>query len=326
MYAGIEPFGVQIAARSPATRDYVIPGSDLKKDFGLPSWVPDLYNYKGHHTVDWTQAKTNGGTGTNTPFKINITQQNVLIARARRISTVATNKVLQNMDTFIQLAMSFLKSRKTLGYPAAGIPPLQALARLALHDLISQLDEADANPTSGKQLHILSFAFFATLSAAILDALKKKKARFMSTKRRRLLAGEILGLDIEGSFPDVYRHLLFPNVDVGELLGWTTPDLAQNDTESLQIDIVSHLMNWCDGAKTVFETESGHIGAGPGIVLPGDLVYKVENCRSPLVFRLDSSKMTGQVTLVGSCHVVGVGDETDDDPYWGEYDEELHIC
>ena len=59
--------------------------------------------------------------------------------------------------------------------------------------------------------------------------------------------------------------------------------------------------------RTVFETEKGAIGLGPLSTKPGDVVFELLGCSSPMVLR-PSLAEPSKFTVVGECYVYGLED------------------
>ncbi|KAL1843991.1 hypothetical protein VTJ49DRAFT_6395 [Mycothermus thermophilus] len=309
-------------------------GNPGKTDLNLPSWVPDLYNYKADRKVDWSLHLSCSdpthcweGKGSVSPA-ISVTPEGFLVTPARRRATIATVRQAprlrdQEPDWFgwhmVQFCFDYLASRRGQEYPTDGMPPLQALVRLVLGKLICTLRRAEADPATGKEVHRLAFGFIWWMmrtfqSISIDERLCKVETGNLDEDNTDPLkvAASNFGLGWDETFPSTYSAALFPNADVATLMGWGSLPEAVLDVTGLDGSINEYVLSWCDGAW-LFVTEDGHVGRATGNVQSGDEVYEVGHCyHSLLVFRRsgDGSAEPGpkSVVLMASCEVVGLKD------------------
>jgi hypothetical protein len=340
----------------------VFPGT-TKTDLGLPSWVPDLFNYKEELAVtDWSSCLLSEARDVSshiTNFSVRVTPKGGLLAHARRRATVL--KIVQLGDfmkhnptrwnqRFVEFCDDYIQLWKNNRFPAGGIPPLQCLARLLLRQRISRMDPHEANPATGKLIHHLAFGFVAwlvntkcDLQLAMLSGCCQRLGLWLKRRLARIMGSIVFnpmdypfiavsanwGLHWGNQFASTYRTVLFPQVDIQHLMGWTRLHHAMTDARSTLDIILGELDRWTRTEARLFMTEEGHVGTGPHTMQPGDFVYEIEHCPQPLVFRSHNASEvealgSKTVTLMGSCEVVGIGDDIDSSRPLG-YDEEIII-
>ncbi|KAL2117632.1 hypothetical protein VTJ04DRAFT_7292 [Mycothermus thermophilus] len=315
-------------------------------ELNVPSWVPDLHNRPyGYRAVDYER-----------------------LARARYRTVIAKTRVLphphrtlfMNEEDIsgddralfkdpnypdairVRFFLDYLSARKSAKYPVPGVPPFQALLRLAAGALIEDLETGDFDPQTEPRIHkmAMSFAFWLMVTWASLKASGQfdKLLPEIECPKEEMPPGHVhenngchcqfpislLGFSWTGDFVSEYRTELFPDVDVEAVTGWKDITTALSSLPLSIVDVSAHI-HALTGA--LFVTEDGHVGIGPWNAQPGDFVYEVEHCPTPLVLRRhDGNAESGPqpVTLLGACGVVGIGDRVDDKKDM-EYDEELLI-
>jgi hypothetical protein len=135
-----------------------------------------------------------------------------------------------------------------------------------------------------------------------------------------------LGLDLDGEdYAADYAKAMFPGVDVRSLMGWEHVDAAFLDViPAPGHNVIANMSDLVDHKRWLFVTEGGLVGHGPNGIRVGDLIYEVEHCPLPLVFRPegvgDDTQGPKHVTLLGGCEIIGIGDAFDDGRN-REYDE-----
>jgi len=288
---------------------YVTVKEDHRTDveLDLPSWIPDICNYKGYRYVDWKKKK---GEQENMKGvqdgRLSIDLRNngrVLRVEGRGCDTV--EKVIQ-LPRFaeskepwdprmIRFCMDYMCAQRKGGrcYPT-GIPPLQALLRLVMEQRIAALSPEEYP----RRVHEVAAEFIAWLIFGYNYVF-----RGAAPPQELLEVGaSLLGLSWDEDFPETYEEAVFPGVDVRELMGWNRLGDAFSLVKKEQV--VDYMIGWCDGRRLI-ETERACIGDGPKNTELGDRIFVVRHCESPLVFR-HSDPVSGLATLLGSCSVLGL--------------------
>ncbi|KAK3906661.1 heterokaryon incompatibility protein-domain-containing protein [Staphylotrichum tortipilum] len=270
-------------------------------ELDLPSWVPDICNYKGYRIVDW-QKKSGSPQGSPAGgFAVQVLNNGrVLKVEARRADTVKKVTRLRRFTEareqwdwdMVRFCMDYMVEQQASGrcYPT-GIPPLQALVRLVMRQRI-----AAARPEEyPKHIHEVAGGFIAWLVTGFSNMFSAHAPKGEPLK----IAASLLGLEWGGRFPKTYEMAVFPGVDVRELMGWNQlTDAFPDGVEAVQ----DHMINWCDG-PTLVETEEGYIGHAPRNAEVGDHIFVVRHCKAPLIFR-PSELASRFVTLIGDCDLL----------------------
>lgn len=308
------------------------------EDFDLPSWVPDLSNVAGSPSIALQQyiAQKSSEKGVASPdsysnknhpfypFTIEVTGSGALTVCARLRTTIHFVTELPNLryDTNEQFDALLAFCFRTLEDQASSsaIPPLQALVRLHLPDQFS--DIAQRKPDIG--LHALAAGFVQWLIIRYIDRnstldltevnRKVKPTENMDQQERQQFEEVVtkLGLTLGNDFPDAYGQILFPEVDIKTLMGWSRLEDILQDSRGHDVPSVVHVAmlscHSCD--KKLFITEDCSLGSTSGILKEGDRVYEVEHCDKLLIF--DENPLgLNMVRLKASCKVVGLCDELD---------------
>jgi hypothetical protein len=275
-------------------------------ELDLPSWVPDICNYKGYRRLNWIKKEpleiTKGCHGGR--FSVELCNNGrVLKAEGRRLDTVRKiTQLPQRPDgkwDMVRFCMDYMISQRQNGrcYPT-GIPLLQALLRLALG---SRIRAFVANESS-KRIHEEAAGFIFWLLSGFISRCEDRVD--VPPEVALSLAASVLGFGCGDDFPESYREMVFPGVDVRELMGWNNLlDIVRLPSAVLEA-VSNHMLNWVDGQRLI-ETEEGYIGVGPRNARPGDRIFVVRHCGRPLVFR-DSDPASNYITLLGPCDIVGM--------------------
>lgn len=273
-------------------------------ELDLPSWVPDICNFKGYRHVDWRKREQQQEDGTNGGFAVELLNNGrVLKAEGRRRDTVkkvtrlprsAEGDPLQWQWDMVRFCMDYVVAHRERGtcYPA-GYPPLQALVRLVMQTRIAALSP-DEYP---KRVHELACEFIAWLVFGFHNMFRAGAPPGEPLE----LAASLLGLSWGDDFPETYEEAVFPGANVRELMGWNTlmDALTGPDAEITN----DYMIDWCEDSWLI-ETEEGHIGRGPKTIAPGDGIFQLRHCTGTLAFR-DSDAASGYVELLGKCDMVG---------------------
>lgn len=291
-------------------------------ELDLPSWVPDICNYKGYRgVVDWVRRgkgveDTGGGADGN--FAVELSQNGrVLGVEGRRGDTVMKvtqfRPILEShgewRSDMVRFCIDYLAAQRASGraYPT-GIPPLQALLRLVMQPRLDALSPAEYP----KGVHRVAVDFIDWLLVGFEGMFPgdhpDNKETFETTAM-------LLGPRWFEDFPEAYAEAVFPGVDVRELMGWNelrdalpwvNESAGRDESDESGEAVNDYMRDWCDGPR-LMETEEGYLGCGPRNAEPGDHIVMVKHCTSPLVFR-DLNPESGCVTLLGYCELVGFGD------------------
>ncbi|KAL2124105.1 hypothetical protein VTJ04DRAFT_470 [Mycothermus thermophilus] len=306
-------------------------------DLNLPSWVPNLYyaSNTDFHSFDWaTRRREAKGETTGGEFTIRVSPDGFLNVRGRRRGVIKAITQLpftagstEWMELMSRFCLDYVLSE--LGgvvYPTReGIPVLQAIFRLSMRRAIARLEPAEADPATGKALHRFGVAFLAMMVDTFTKDCDLLNDIF-DEGQETVLA---LGLNVSKDLHSAYRRAMFPAEDLKALLGWDHLDDAVRSGLVYTLLVIHDELTDIFRNRYLFVTGGGHIGHAPPDVQPDDLIYEVEHCPLPLIFRPASGEqgepMSNQVTLIGACDVAGISDELDDIGD-REYNEELVIC
>jgi hypothetical protein len=310
-----------------------------EKGPGLPSWVPDLFTldnnyFTQYRAIDHLSASEKGQA---TSFIVGVTRAGYYLqlrARLRAVIASATQlcpdpnwPTQQLLEIAAKFCGEYLRSHPG-PYPAGKIPPLQALMRLIMNRQLSRLDPAELDPATGESLHKLAFAFAVIIRMEYEKVLRAEAETAGSVNEDELssTAASVLGLDLDGEdYAADYAKAMFPGVDVRSLMGWEHVDAAFLDViPAPGHNVIANMSDLVDHKRWLFVTEGGLVGHGPNGIRVGDLIYEVEHCPLPLVFRPegvgDDTQGPKHVTLLGGCEIIGIGDAFDDGRN-REYDE-----
>ncbi|SPQ19129.1 b5daaf57-3c47-494b-a94e-28294091caf1 [Thermothielavioides terrestris] len=213
-------------------------------ELDLPSWIPDIYNFKGYRAVDWmrrggTQHRAEQqGRDSGPPLELLIDGR-MLKVDAVRCGTVKKVTLLRRFSEsklewqwdMVRFCMDYVTAQRLSGkrYPT-GIPPLQALVRLVMQEQIAALTP-DEYPT---RVHEVACDFVAWL----IFSFNKMFSGGAPTGEPLETAASLLGLSWGEDFPETYEEAVFPGVNVRELMGWNRLEDAlklSNPRESLTI-------------------------------------------------------------------------------------------
>ncbi|KAL2117630.1 hypothetical protein VTJ04DRAFT_7290 [Mycothermus thermophilus] len=330
-------------------------------DLQLPSWVPDLYHHKGHRGVNWVRRQPELEDGflnvsypqSKTPYyadlPINLNSHGFLKVKARRraiitkivrrtTSRLSRDKFLHHRECedlvvegrrqVVNFVLDYVRGRGGLMYPLGQMPPLQALARLALRPCFAALNPDQADPERRKTVHELCLGFLWWIMNTSFDVLCYESdpvhtsllwacsdfGHPMSThppelNQHRCFEGSehcyrrnhctaiarILGVDFGDNFISTYRAAFFPDAAVEEV-----PEVGSIDDlnelckkRSVGEVVKTRMEQWCEGTPLLL-AEDGYVGSGPSNMKPRDEIYQVQYCQTPLVFR--------RVRRVGASH------------------------
>ena len=324
-------------------------------DFGLPSWVPDLFNSKSRIEMrdsDWERAKgaqnTRGdlSSSESSPFQIDISHNGALKLRARRRATIRSvtdmpeEGFLEGQKGFhplLHFCFSYLRERAAgRGHPAS-LPPLQVLIRLLLPGLFHKLSAEEPE----KGVHKLAGAFIQWLVFRCMKAnqkalplergswvgeffanLDKLTSEGMENLRNLI---STLGLSLGNNFPEAYQRAVISDVDVTQIMRWSQlMDVFQDpEVQRLFPKVHMDILPLC--IFRFFRTEEGYVGFGDPAIQPGDVIWEVKHCNKLLAFRVkDSTSVPDTVVLVGQSVVVGLCDEVNGHHH-REYEELLIV-
>jgi len=225
----------------------------------LPSWVPDLSNAYGGRAPSMvlnainTSSKTtvHAHTKGDHPFSVEVTNSGALKVYTRCWTTIKTifllNKKedddIKKVKDLLAFCFDYLKDADRRVSPI-GIPPLRVLMALMQRGHQETELEPEARPHVSAGAFVKFIVDLSGLGEYLGDILnsykhihvdlsglgKSVEDMLNSYKRRVEEIVPKLGLSLGDDFPDSYRKVLFPNVDIQNVMGWSSIGDLLNDT------------------------------------------------------------------------------------------------
>ncbi|KAM0549947.1 hypothetical protein ACHAPJ_009194 [Fusarium lateritium] len=299
---------------------------------GLPSWAPE-FPPEMCNTVIGPQFRSVGNVncskyipkGTNKyPFHINGNTLNAFgfpLGIVKKVAEGYVESLYGHLDKLVDILLTMDKV-----YPYTNQPSDEALWRTLIWDADFKYRPARLIQTEDFQQAILENIIFS-LKLPFREHESKSVAQAQAAST--ILSMSYLD-DVAAKFPNG----IFPDVklvkSVGAMMGFFQPEegedlLGSEELQALQKPFSHKSMPPGDiiGAtwdqKLPFLTDTGYLGMGLESTQPGDEVWVVSGCLTPVILRKTEAE-ANDYSLVGEAYVHGVmqGEAVTDDVVWQE--------